>query len=383
MSCAPGREGAQPLVSVIVPCYNYGHFVGQTLSCIQRQSERSWEAIVVDDGSTDGTAEVVAGFSAADPRIRCIRQAQTGASAARNRGLRLARGQYVQFLDADDLIEEQKLARQIALLQRHSDAGIVYGDVRYFDSEQPPALRRGMHGDEPWMPCVSGVREALVTLLQGNIMAVQAALARREVIAAVGGFDEALRAMEDWDLWLRCAIAGARFLYADERGTRSLARVHPPSLSRNSGSMELGAAKVREKLLAMLPHSPLLRQAWDEAGAAWQGRLEQAAGEVEALLPRRGRLILIDEDQVRGRRERLAPTLPMVEREGRYWGRPADDAEALRELVRLRALGAGHIAFSFNAFWWLDHYAGLRHHLSSHARLIHRSQTLRVYEFAD
>jgi GT2 family glycosyltransferase len=373
---------AGPVVSVIVPVHNYGHLIAETLASVQRQSEPSWEVIVLDDGSTDATADVVARLAGEDPRIRYARQGHAGLSAARNHGLRLARGRYVQFLDADDLIEEQKLARQVALLDRHPDVGIVYGAVRYFDSDRPGLLRQGRYQDEHWMPCVSGTDEVLLALVQGNIMVVHAALARRRTIEAQGGFDPALRTVEDWDLWLRCAIAGITFRYADLPGTRSLVRVHARSLSQDGVSMAGGAATVREKLAAILPTSPRLRRALDEAALNWHRQAEQAAREIATALPDTGTLIVVDEGQVLcGRDERPPRVLPMMERDGRFWQRPGDDREALEEVTRLRSLGAVRIAFAFNAFWWLDHYQALRDYVLRRARPVHRSAVLKVYEF--
>ena len=377
----PAGPGAGPRVSVIVPCHNYGHLLAESLASVQRQSERSWEAIVVDDGSTDGTPDVVARQARRDPRIRCARQPHAGVSAARNHGVRLARGQYVQFLDADDLIEPHKLARQAALLDRHPSAGIVYGAAWYFDSDRPDVLRRGRYGDEPWMPMVSGTDEVLLALLQGNIMVVQAALGRRQVLEDQGGFDPTLSTLEDWDLWLRCAIGGNTFCYADSPGTGSLVRVHARSLSHDHRSMARGAAAVRAKLTAILPTSPRLRRAWDEAALTWQRQVEQAACEVTTALPEAGALILVDEDVVLRGRDGRPRVLPMMERDGRYWGRPADGAEAVEEVTRLRSLGAVRIAFVFNAFWWLDCYHELREKVVRWARPVQKSAVLRVYEF--
>jgi GT2 family glycosyltransferase len=374
-------SGAGPLVSVIVPCHAYGHFVTEALASLEGQIERSWEAIVVDDGSTDVTAKVVEGLSRRDPRIRYVRRARGGPGAARNWGLRLARGRYVQFLDADDLLEEAKLARHTTLLECHPEIAIVYGAARYFDSDRPGSLRYGRERDQPWMPCVSGTDDVLVALLEGNIMAIHAALCRREVILEQGGFDPTLPAMEDWDLWLRCAIAGARFLYTDEPSTFSLVRVHSGSLSHQAEAMARGTARLQEKVDAIMPSSRRLQRAREIVVRSWQVRVEQAAREVAEAVPERGQLILVDEDCILAGRDAWPRVLPMMEREGRYWGRPADDTAAIQELSRLRALGAIRIAFAFNAFWWLDHYDGLRDEVLLHAWPVHASPVLKVYEF--
>ena len=148
---------AEPLVSIIIPTYNYGALIGETLSSLQRQTLTDWECVVVDDGSTDDTAGVVARVAGRDPRVRYLRQENQRQSVAKNTGLADARGKYVQFLDADDLIEPLKFERQVEFLEAHAEADIVYGGVRFFRTERPAERLYAMFGEnESWMPEVSG-----------------------------------------------------------------------------------------------------------------------------------------------------------------------------------------------------------------------------------
>ncbi|MCU1279812.1 MAG: glycosyltransferase family 2 protein, partial [bacterium] len=226
-----------PLVSVIVPAFNYGHFLAHTLASVQAQTHSRWECIVVDDGSTDDTWEVSFAHAQRDPRIKYIRRNNGGLAAARNTGLGAARGDYVQFLDADDAIEARKLETQVAYLERQPHVGIVYGDVRYFDSETG-ARRCGLFVDEPWMPQSSGSGERLLrTLIRANIMVVNAPLVRRSVVDEVGRFDETLRSLEDWEYWIRCAAVGTWFEYRQDEGTLSLVRAHRRSMSQDRVEM--------------------------------------------------------------------------------------------------------------------------------------------------
>ena len=140
---------SQTLVSVIVPTYNYGHLISETLTSIQSQTYENWECIVVDDGSTDNTGKVVADYSAKDPRIRYIQQENRRQAAARNNGIGHSRGDYVQFLDADDMMECKKLEQQVAFLNVSPDVDIVYSNVRYFDNENPAARRVANLNDQP------------------------------------------------------------------------------------------------------------------------------------------------------------------------------------------------------------------------------------------
>jgi glycosyltransferase involved in cell wall biosynthesis len=244
----------KPLVSVIVPSYNYGHYIGATCESLQAQTLASWECLVIDDGSTDDTAEVVERFIKADPRIKFFRQQNRRQAAARNLGLAQMSGKYVQFLDADDLIEQEKLEQQVAYLENHPDVDILYGSVRYFRSEAPGERLFTMWGDDkPWMPELSGSgKHLLTTLVQQNIMVVNSPLIRREVIDRVGLFDEELPPAEDWDYWIRCAAAGMTFQFEDLPGTLALVRWHPKSSSGDRRRMYTSMLRMRRKIESLI-----------------------------------------------------------------------------------------------------------------------------------
>ena len=245
-----GRADAGPLVSVVVPTYNYGRFIGETLDSLRAQTHAAWECVVVDDGSTDDTAEVVARFAAADPRVRYLRQPNQRQAVAKNTGLAEARGRYVQFLDADDLLEPRKLERQVGFMEANPAADIVYGGVRYFHTERPGERLYGMFGEQaPWLPELSGSgRELVYALVRMNIMAINSALVRREAVADVGPFDPALPPVEDWEYWLRCALAGKRFEYRDFDGALALVRAHAASTSRQPASVRAAWRALRAKV---------------------------------------------------------------------------------------------------------------------------------------
>jgi glycosyltransferase involved in cell wall biosynthesis len=255
------KSSTPPLVSVVVPTYNYEQFISQTLESVRSQTYENWECVVVDDGSTDGTAGVVARYAEADARIRYARQRNARQGAAKNNGIRNSRGDYFQFLDADDLLEPRKLERQVEFLERHPEVDILYGGVRFFLTEDMGARLHSMWGeDRPWMPCVSGAgKEVLLALARANIMAINSPLVRRSVIEAVGPFDERLPPAEDWDYWIRCAAAGARFRHEEMEGTLALVRSHPLSSSRDKRSW-LSASLLLRKKLAKEVTDPDLRR---------------------------------------------------------------------------------------------------------------------------
>ena len=240
-------------VSVIIPAFNYGRFIARTIQSLQAQTLTDWECLVVDDGSSDDTGEVVAAITASDPRIKYLRQPNAGLGAARNAGLRATSGKFVQFLDADDLIGPRKLERQAEILRTHPEVDLVYGDARYFREATPDSLR--VEWDRRFST-VSGAGEPLLSaLLVDNIMVVQASLTRRPLLERVGGFDPRLPRLEDWDCWIRCALTGAVFLHDSDAGPdcRSYVRVHRASMSNDSEAMLRTAVAVRGLIHPSLP----------------------------------------------------------------------------------------------------------------------------------
>src|SRR6478752_5902047 len=119
----------QPLVTVIIPCFNYGRFLPDALDSIRTQTYEAWECLVVDDGSTDNTREVVSRYAQQDARFRYLFQSNSGVSSARNTALKEANGTYIQLLDADDLIEKEKLKLQVAFLEKNANVDLVYSNI--------------------------------------------------------------------------------------------------------------------------------------------------------------------------------------------------------------------------------------------------------------
>jgi len=251
---------SRPLVSVIIPTYNYGTLISETLVSVQRQTLASWECIIVDDGSTDDTAEVVARVAEHDARVHYTRQGNQRQAVAKNTAFSQMRGEYLQFLDADDLIESRKLESQVAYLEAHPEVDIVYGGVRYFRTHDRNERLYSMGEDNlPWMPEVSGEDgEVLKALVCDNIMVINSPLVRRSLVERVGHFDARLPPAEDWDYWLRCALAGAHFQFVDLPDTLALVRLHSTSSSQNRIRMYRAMLLIRKRLEASLGDKELL-----------------------------------------------------------------------------------------------------------------------------
>lgn len=232
--------GLKPLISVIIPCYNYGRLLGEALQSLLDQDCADWECWVIDDGSSDTTAAVARQYVALDPRINYLYQPNQGQPAARNKGLEMAKGDYVQFLDADDLLEPSKFSRQKDYLRQHPDTDIVYGEVRYFLDHEPGELflNRWDGRTDAWMPKLSGRGlPMLMALVEKNIFELGCALFSRHAVSTIGPFQESLQGVEDYDYCLRAAALGLSFACLDEPDTRVLMRHHSTSFSKSLFSM--------------------------------------------------------------------------------------------------------------------------------------------------
>ncbi len=211
-----------PLVSVIVPAYQQRQWVAEALDSVFAQTYPHIEVIVVDDGSDDGTADLVR--QRYGDGVQVLRQTNQGLAAARNAGLALARGELVQFLDADDKLAPTKIALQVDALAGHPGCDVAYCDCTFFP-DTPPRARRGMPA-----PPADDSGDVLEALLDGNfITAPHAALLKRAVVEAVGGFAPSVQGTEDYDLWLRLAARGCRFLHTP--GGHALYRARSDSMS--------------------------------------------------------------------------------------------------------------------------------------------------------
>ena len=199
---AAGRKA--PTVTVLIPTYNRAHYIGQALDSVMGQSRPVDEIIVVDDGSTDNTAEVVAAYGS---RVRHIRRQNGGAAAARNLGIREAKGDYIALLDSDDLWKPDKMRMQMEFLREHPEIDFLFSDWSNFtegsDNEAPEIKNAKIHDD--LAANAPNLREMYDCLLVENVIPTSTVVFRRSCIERTGYFDESLPPVEDFDLWLRAA----------------------------------------------------------------------------------------------------------------------------------------------------------------------------------
>lgn len=189
-----------PYFSIIVPCYNQAHFLSECIQSILDQDFEDWEAIIINDGSQDNTQTIADGFAKTDHRIIAIQKINGGLSSARNAGLKIARGNYIQFLDADDLLLPACLSSVHTNLQMADYPGLFRTGYCYANESNTEILHSVMANEIP---------DPLVSISQGNFGPSQSIFIKKSIAEVIGGFDERLRSAEDWDYWMRAIKAGA------------------------------------------------------------------------------------------------------------------------------------------------------------------------------
>ena len=236
----------QPSVSIIIPTYNRAHLIESTLESVAAQTFCNYEVLVIDDGSRDNTEEIMRSWCLKDSRIRYVKQANGGVSVARNHGLRLAQGEFIAFLDSDDLWHPWKLELQVQVMRAQPHIGMQWTNMDTIDEQGQPLTTRYLrtmystyegHGPEFPFPSSSTLKEIpglatadlpaavpsdtvirtgriLREMVFGNLVHTSTVLIRKSVADRVGPFDEAMRrAGEDYDYHLRtCSLAEVAYL---------------------------------------------------------------------------------------------------------------------------------------------------------------------------
>jgi len=210
------------IVSIIIAAYNAEKYISETINSVLSQTYPNIECIVVNDGSTDGTREIVNNFGT---RIKYVYQDNAERAAARNNGVAHATGKYINYIDADDLITSDKIADQVTYLEQNPEYDLVYSKAKYFKD----------NGNRSYysVPRITPQGDILDKLMYGNFINLGSPLIRKEAVDRVGGFDATRHDIilnEDWDFWLRLAISGSRFGFIDKY--QLLYRVHESNTSK-------------------------------------------------------------------------------------------------------------------------------------------------------
>ena len=324
-------------VSVIIPCYNYGRFLADAVGSALGQADARVEVIVVNDASTDDTAEVAEAIAATDPRVTVVHNTiNLGHVRTFNRGYELASGEFVVRLDADDLLTPGSLARALAVFEVRPGVGLVYGHPRHFDSAAPPAPRVGhvrwsVWSGHDWVAerCRRGV----------NCITTPEAVVRTSAMKRVGPLNTALRFAQDMEMWLRVAAVSdvARVHDADQAWHRD----HPGSMSENEGSGLMTDLHERRRVFVELfgavgeelPDRDALGLSWRRAlarEALYHARQLQDRGRTDPAITDQLRTFSLDTWPDRG----LTEEWRELDRRGK--GSPASSALALARVARSR-----------------------------------------------
>jgi GT2 family glycosyltransferase len=212
-------ESSSPTISVLIPVWHAVRFLPAALDSVLAQTFADFEVVAIDDGTSDGSAEVLAAFAARDSRVRMVRQENRGIVASLNRALELARAPFVARMDHDDVSRPDRFAKQIAYLRQHPDVAAVSGAMDVIDQE-------GIYLRTEEFPTLPAAVES--ELMYRNCVCHPAVMARTEALRKVGGYRKNAQFAEDYDLWLRLSEVGQMANLPDVLLSY---RVHPVNMS--------------------------------------------------------------------------------------------------------------------------------------------------------
>lgn len=375
------KRGTGPLVSVVVNNYNYWRFLGEAIDSALEQTYAPVEVIVVDDGSTDESRAVIEGYDAGV--VHPVFKTNGGQASAFNEGFAQSSGQIIIFLDADDTLMPRAVERAVAAF---ADANVVkvHWPLWEMDADRHRTGRR-----VPSEELADGDLRA-VTLARGPSSSVSAptsgnAWARSFLENALPMPESAHRISADAYLFGLAPAFGVIKAITQPQG---LYRVHGANNYRGTDfeqRLKGGLVTVEQQWRVLAAHAQAAGMIVDVnewRRASYFHQLRDAIDELTALVPSNETLILADEgrwgvgEQIAGRR-----TLPFLEDQGWYNGRPQDDATAIAELERMRAAESpGYLVFAWPAFWWLDYYKAFTEFVRSSYASILANELLIVFD---
>jgi glycosyltransferase involved in cell wall biosynthesis len=378
-NCSRDRDMTQDLLaSIIVDNYNYRRFLKIAIDSALNQTYPNTEVIVVDDGSTDNSREIIARYG---DRVIPVLKENGGQASAFNAGFLVSRGEVVCFLDADDALLPTAIERAVSVFVE-TDAVKVHWPLWLIDASgnntgkvHCPDLPEG---DLRESLMRHGPPKSLSPPTSGN------AWARSFLKRVLPMPEEEFRINADCYLYtLAPAFGHIKRLFDPQ----SLYRIHGQNNYESKTfeqRVKIGVRDYDKQCLALcrffkdrINVDDL--QVWK--ANLWWHRIDLTLQEITRLIPAEDALILVDDDAwgidgvIAGRR-----CIPFLERGGRYWGRPADDVSAIRELERLRRVGANFAVFAWPAFWWLEYYGELHRYLRSQFRCALENNRLVVFD---
>ena len=248
------------LISVIIPNYNYRDYIVEALESVATQSYENWECIIVDDGSTDDSRKVITDFvnQRCDKRFKPFFIKNSGTSAAKNHGLKMAKGEFIQFLDADDVIEPNKFESQLKTMsEKNSD--LVFSESTFFsmlDGNKVFFVKfpNGYLANTSLMGY--SLLEKIVT---NNVFTISSPLFKKNIVPT-GGFITDLKNNEDWLFWAKIAFSNPLFCYDNSNLTQTIIRHHDKSAMQNNTKMFLGEVIVRTEIEQLIRNAQCIEE---------------------------------------------------------------------------------------------------------------------------
>lgn len=394
-------------VTVAIPTYNRAQLLKVSLESVLAQDYPDFRVVVLDNASSDDTEAVVRSLADRDRRVTYIRnETNIGMLRNLNRAIEVNSSPYFNIFHDDDVMLPGFIRESVLSLDKHPSAVFSFTMARYVDFNGG-LLDLQSSGDVP-DGVINGLEYIdLCIAWHGCPINGSTVLMRAASLAEVGLFDSPhTKTTFDLNLYFRLA---ARFDIAYIRKELVHIRVHPGQetefhwrSSQGTGpygvisecidaiAYLLQSARAQdssyrgwlaERLLALnARQSEYMHPVVPSMYHTWMERLELATHEIAKLIPPGDTFILVDEAQWGGEGVESRYAIPFVERDGQYWGPPADDETAIRELERLRRSGAKFMVVGWPAFWWLDYYTGLHRYLRSEFRYVLKNSRLIVFD---
>ncbi len=373
----------RPLVSIVINNYNYGRYLRTAIDSVLCQTYTPIEVVVVDDGSTDDSREIIASYG---NKVAPVFKANGGQSSAFNAGMKTSRGEVICFLDSDDALLPGTIENAVMKFTTPEPVTLVHWPLWVMNSvgnrtgKKVPEhdlaegdLRDRVLQDGPDAyahPPTSGLLwarsflEVVFPLPEREKELRAGTLAADSTLAALAPLYGIIKRLPEPSGCYRLHSANT---YATHRFDERLRQ-------------DINSWTIRANLLA--EHAQRLGfdcrpYQWRER--AWICRLAAARDDIELAIPAGQRFLLVDDQQWGMDATPRRQVIPFLERNGMYWGAPADDTTAIRELERLRESGVTHIVFGWPSFWWLDHYHVFAEYLATRHPLVMENDRVKIF----
>lgn len=374
-----------PLVSIIINNYNYGRFLAQAIDSALNQTYKNIEVIVVDDGSTDGSREIITQY---DTHIQAFFKTNGGQTSALNLSFSKSSGEIIFFLDADDLLIFSAVERAVQIFQNYTETVKVHWPLWLIDESNKKTgaiipRETLSEGDLLDMIVKNGPDGHCYPPTTGNAW-------DRKFLNKVLPLPEVER---QYNVGSASADSCMSMLAPLFGNIRSI--TEPQGCYRIHGQNDYSSISFEKKLkrnLSIYNHRCMLlekychrmgiftnQNIWKEN--SWEHKIHLAIEELLSIISPENTFIFLDDEQwgvdamIFGRRR-----IPFIEKNGQYWGPPPDDDTAIFEFERLRQGGADFIVFAWPAFWWLEHYKGFYEHLKKEFKIILRNDRLIIFD---